>query len=53
MEERGLFPMDPGDPPLHFWVTVCSVSDVQDIIAPFFSIGCSRNGFPEVTVWID
>ena len=53
MEERGLFPMDPGDPPLHFWVAVCSVSDVQDIIAPFFSIGCSRNGFPEVTVWID
>ena len=53
MEERGLFPMDPGDPPLHFWVTARSVSVVQDIIAPFFSIGCSKNGFPEVSVWID
>lgn len=53
MEERGLFPMDPGNPPLHFWVAVRSVSDVQEIIAPFFSIGCSRNGFPEVSVWID
>ena len=53
MEEHNLYPMDPGDPPLHFWVTVRSVSVLHEILAPFFSIGCSRDGFPEVTVWID
>ncbi len=53
MEEQGLSPMDPGDPPLVFWLTVTSLSRARDILAPFFSITSSKNGFPEVTVWID
>ncbi len=53
LEETGLVPMDPGEPPLVFWVTVPSPSRVQNALAPFFSIGNSRTGFPEITVWID
>jgi len=34
-------------------VTVPSPSRVQNALAPFFSIGNSRTGFPEITVWID
>jgi len=53
LEETGLFPMDPGEPPLVFWVTAPSPARVQNVLAPFFSIGNSRTGFPEITVWID
>ncbi len=36
LEETGLVPMDPGEPPLVFWVTVPSPSRVQNALAPFF-----------------
>ena len=53
LEETGLYPMDPGEPPLVFWITVPSPARVHTILAPFFSIENSRTGFPEITVWID
>ena len=53
LERKGFLPMDPVDPPLAFWVSVSSVSMVYDVFAPFFSIGQSGRGFPEITVWID
>ena len=53
LEKIGLYPMDPGEPPLVFWVTAPSPARVRNVLAPFFSIGNSRTGFPEITVWID
>lgn len=53
LEENGYFPMEPGDPPLFFWVTSLSLGDIYNILAPFFSIGNSKMGFSEITVWID
>jgi primosomal protein N' (replication factor Y) len=53
LKETGLCPMDPGEPPLVFWVTVSSPARVWNALAPFYSIGNSRTGFPEITVWID
>lgn len=53
LEESGFLPMDPGTPPLIFWVAAESPSRVHGVLAPFFSIGNSRKGFPEIKVWID
>ena len=53
LEKIGLYPMDPGEPPLVFWVTTPSPASVQNVLAPYFSIGNSSTGFPEITVWID
>ena len=53
LEESGFLPMDPGTPPLIFWVAAESLSRVHGVLAPFFSIGNSRKGFPEIKVWID
>lgn len=51
--ERGLTPMDPGDPPLTIWAAAPSPKRVRETLAPFFSIGHSKIGFPEITLWLD
>ena len=53
LENGGLVPMDPGDPALRFWVSVQSLAGVAEMLAPFYSIGNSTAGFPEISVWID
>ena len=53
LQESCFLPMDPGTPPLIFWVAAESPSRVHGVLAPFFSIGNSRKGFPEIKVWID
>lgn len=53
LEEKGLPPMDPGDPPLTLWTTASSPEAVQKTVAPLFSIGNSKVGFPEITLWLD
>ena len=53
LEKGGLVPMDPGDPALRFWISVKSLAGVAEMLAPFYSIGNSTAGFPEISVWID
>ena len=53
LERGGLVPMDPGEPALRFWISVKSVAEVAEILAPFYSIGNSKIGFPEISVLID
>ena len=53
LEKSGQAPMDPGDPPLLFWVSVESMARIAEVLSPFYSIGNSTAGFPEISVWID
>ncbi len=53
LENSGFAPMDPGDPPFLFWVSAQSIGGIADLVSPFYSIGNSSAGFPEISVWID
>ncbi len=53
LEQTAIAPMDPDETALSFWATVPSMDRIRRALAPFFSIGNSGRGFPEITVWID
>ncbi len=53
LEGNGLQTMDPEEGSPSFWVSVPSVGVLHTLLAPYFSIGNSRRGFPKIRVWID